>query len=83
MLTLTIKITFFITVVQSSVYKIMKLTKRQLYLILHELKPHRNQYPDLNASLQVVAETLNINPDDKLHNELKKTIKIIYKILQK
>ena len=50
MLTLTIKITFFITVVQSSVYKIMKLTKRQLYLILHELKPHRNHYPDLKQA---------------------------------
>ena len=65
MMTLTIKTTFFITVAQSSFYKIMKLTKKQLYLILHDLKPHRIQYPDLNTCLEVVAETLNINPDEK------------------
>ena len=76
MMTLTIKITSFITVAQSSFYKIMKLTKKQLYLILHDLKPHRNQYPDLNTCLEVVAETLNINPDEKLSKDLKVQLKI-------
>ena len=65
MMTLTIKITFFITVAQSSFYKIMKLTKKQLYRILHELKANRNEYPDLNTCLEIGAENLNINPDEK------------------
>ena len=53
----------------------MKLTKKQLYLILHDLKPHRNQYPDLNTCLEVVADTLNINPDEKLSKDLKVQLK--------
>ena len=49
----------------------MKLTKKQLYLILHDLKPNRNQYPDLNMCLEVVADTLKINPDEKLSKDVK------------
>ena len=71
MMTLTIKITFFIIVAQSSFYKIMKLTKKQLYRILHDLKPNRNQYPDLNTCLEIVAKNLNSNPDEKLSKDLK------------
>ena len=39
-------------------------------------KPNRNQYPDLNTCLEVVAETLNINPDEKLSKDLKVQLKI-------
>ena len=53
----------------------MKLTKKQLYRILHDLKPNRNQYPDLNTCLEVVAETLNINPEEKLSKDLEVQLK--------
>ena len=49
----------------------MKLTKKQLYQTLHDLKPQRNQFPDLSKCIEVVAETLNINPDEKLSKDLK------------
>ena len=75
-MTLAIKITFFITVAQSSFYKIMKLTKKQLYRILHDLKPNRNKYPDLNTCLEIVAENLNINPDENFSKDLKVQLKI-------
>ena len=71
MMALTMKTTFFLTVAQSSFYKTMKLTKKQLYQILHDLKPQRNQFPDLSKCIEVVAETLNINPDEKLSKDLK------------
>ena len=50
----------------------MNLTKKQLYKIIYDLKLQRNIYPDVNRVVEVVAEKLNINPDEKLKNELKK-----------
>ena len=50
----------------------MNLTKKQLYKIIYDLKLQRNIYPDINRVVEVVAETLSINPDEKLKNDLKK-----------
>ena len=70
MLTITIYF-LFITAAQLSFWEKMKLSKKELYLILHDLKPNRTQYPDLNTCLEVVADTLKINPDEKLSKDLK------------
>ena len=50
----------------------MNLTKKQLYKIIYDLKLQRNIYPDVNRVVEVVAEKLSINPDEKLKNDLKK-----------
>ena len=52
-------------------HKKINLTK-QLYQIIYDLKLQRNIFPDINRVVEVVAETLSINPDEKLKNELKK-----------
>ena len=70
MLTITIYF-FFISASQLSFWEKMKLTKQQLYLILHDLKPNITQYPDLKMCLDVVADTLKINPDEKLSKDVK------------
>ena len=53
----------------------MNLTKKQLYQIIYDLKPQRNIFPDINRLVEVVAETLSINPDETLKNELTKHLR--------
>ena len=60
----------------------MKLTKKQLYKIFYDLKPQKNMYPDIKIVLEVVAETLNINPDEKLKLTLKNHLQLFKKIVQ-
>ncbi|CAL4194646.1 unnamed protein product, partial [Meganyctiphanes norvegica] len=52
------------------------------YKIIHELKPHQAQYPDVNTVLEAVVETLNIKPDEKLRNDLKYQLKSFKRFCQ-